>query len=151
MEDGGSHDSDDWNNDIFEGLSPEEYYDMKVRFQPMNQRSMKKTFSSILGGGHSKCHKSCPYISVESKTNPRCSKVIRGERSKCCRRELFPCKCLVNLSDIVDVGCWKHSGNNFPMISGATLTINLIIQVFMVRSLFETDSKVNTIWKKLSL
>lgn len=29
MEDG-SHDTEDWSNDIFEGLSPEEYYDMKV-------------------------------------------------------------------------------------------------------------------------
>lgn len=37
MEDG-SHDNDDWNNDIFEGLSPEEYYDMKVR------ESMEKNF-----------------------------------------------------------------------------------------------------------
>lgn len=26
----GSQDSEDWGNDIFEGLSPEEYYDMKV-------------------------------------------------------------------------------------------------------------------------
>lgn len=26
----GSPDNDDWNSDIFEGLSPEEYYDMKV-------------------------------------------------------------------------------------------------------------------------
>lgn len=29
----GSQDTEDWSNDIFEGLTPEEYYDMKVCYK----------------------------------------------------------------------------------------------------------------------
>jgi len=111
-EDGGQ-DTDDWNNDIFEGLTPEEYYDMKVE-DIQNAINRVRT-----------------YLSKARQTQDILKSFEARDRN-------------VAEENYFRVNAWSICQILLMLGVGS-------IQVFMVRSLFETNSKVNTIWKKLSL
>jgi len=110
----GNQDNDDWNNnDIFEGLSPEEYYDMKVE-DIQNAINRVRT-----------------YLSKARQTQDILKSFEARDRN-------------VAEENYFRVNAWSICQILLMLGVGS-------IQVFMVRSLFETDSKINTIWKKLSL
>ncbi|KAJ6639689.1 Transmembrane emp24 domain-containing protein 5 [Pseudolycoriella hygida] len=109
----GNSDNDDWNNDIFEGLSPEEYYDMKVE-DIQNAINRVRT-----------------YLSKARQTQDILKSFEARDRN-------------IAEENYFRVNAWSICQILLMLGVGS-------VQVFMVRSLFETDSKVNTIWKKLSL
>lgn len=131
----GSHDNDDWNNDIFEGLSPEEYYDMKVRCDAFQK--FEKKNSNVLPN--------IPQVEdIQNVINRVRTYLSKARQTQDILKSFEARDRNVAEENYFRVNAWSICQILLMLGVGS-------IQVFMVRSLFETDSKVNTIWKKLSL
>lgn len=126
-------DDDEWNNDALEGLTPEEFYDMKVkRLKYIRPFLTKKKFyifkvediQSVIGRVHA-------HLSKARQAQDLLKSFEARDRN-------------IAEENYFRVNVWSVFQIFLMLVVGS-------LQVMMVRSLFETDSKVQTVWKWLCL